>query len=420
MNQEPQILDFRNLDLNKLEYHDPLRTKGGSYISNINYSIDENTSVPIYIQTPRLRVVNGVIKRTRKAYIELELDSSDNTNFEFYNFLTKFDETNLVTCHRRSSTWFGRQFPLDDIDKSYDGPIKPNRGRSPSINLNLQTVRSNIVTEIYNDRKKPTNADYIEPGDYVVAIIEIDGLKFGTTRFVFDMSVSQIKVFKEEVKGKLTGYHIQDEPTIGFIPGQDEENQYLSDVEDDERRNTPDINDSLDAEYTNGNQVYQTEPEPIIEPKPEPVVESEPAPVIEQEPVVEPVVEPEPVVESEPEPVVEQDDIKELKKDNNEVNVSYSVDDVQKPSHNDFVSNAKTREYFDDLDELSAVNFGIDNDQYRYQVDEIRDGIRQLMTDYETYKEECQYQLNDYRSKIENATEQYRELCHRYNVQPEY
>jgi hypothetical protein len=433
MNQEPQILDFRNIDFNKLEYHDPLRTKGGSYITNINYSMDDNTSVPIYIQTPRLKVVNGIIKRTRKANIELELDSSDSTNFEFYNFLTKFDETNLVTCHRRSSTWFGRQFPLDDIDKSYDGPIKSNRNRSPSINLNLQTVRSNIVTEIYNDQRKSTNADYVEPGDYVVAIIEIDGLKFGTTRFVFDMSVSQIKVFKEEVKGKLTGYHIQDEPTIGFMPGQDEENQYLSDVEDDEHRNTPNINESLDAEYTNDNQVYETGSIPLNQDIPVDdiqVINNDGQTVTaEDEPLFEDTIQQSELDDNKNDNQYDnhndnqndnQNDIKEFRTDNVEVDVNYTTEDVQKLSHNDFVSDAKTREYFEDLDELNTINFGINDEQYKYQIHEIRDGVRQLMNDYEAYKDECQHQLNDYRTKIDSTTEQYRELCHRYNEQPEY
>lgn len=426
MNQEPQILDYRNFDFNKLEYYDPLQTKGGSYLSNINYLFNENKSIPIYIQTPRLRVAGEIVKTSRKTYIELELDSSDSSNLEFYNFLTKFDETNLVTCHRRSKHWFGFQFPLDDIDKSYDGSIKSNRGKSPSIKLNLQTIRSNIVTEIYNDRKKPTNIDYIESGDYVVAIIEIDGLKFGKSRFLFDMSVSQIKVFKTDTKGKLIGYHIQDEQIIKFQPGKDDNDEILSDIEeDDNHRISPKIDDSLDTGYNN---TVNDEVEQIELPDNEIEYDNEVNDIQEEHKINS---------DNDDDNNYDddnvnnhdndgQEDIKELKKMNDEINVNYSMDEVQKPINNDFVSNVKntTRQYYEDIDditdELNTVNFGIDDNQYQYQVAEVRDNLRKLMNDYELYKDDCQYKMNNYRTKISSTTEQYHELCHRYNVKPEF
>lgn len=414
-NPELHILDYQNFDYSRLEYYDPLQTKGGSYVSNINYLLDDNNSTPIYIQTPRLKVTSGVIETTRKTYIELDLDSSDKSNMEFYNFVMKLDEINLRTCHRKSKSWFGQQFPLDDIDKSYDGPIKANRGRSPSIKLNLQTIRGNLITEIYNDRKQQTDVDYINGGDYVVAIIEFDGLKFGKNRFIFDMSVSQIKVYKEETKGKITGYHIQDGNQVNFYPGKDDKDDYTSDVEevplsqDDRQRydtqyNDPDI--LSDVEHDVDHDVDEIQ-EPIIEPlqEPEPERESEPEPEQDQESEQES--EPEPEQESEPEQEEDQDE-ESIKEISGEVNVKYSLDD------NNYE--------IDDLipNELSTVNFGINNKQYIEQVNDMRDNIRNLMNEFEIYKDEYQNNIKEYHTMIDERREKYRELCHRYNTIPEF
>jgi hypothetical protein len=413
MNQEPQILGYENFDFNRLEYHDPLQTKGGSYVTNINFQLDDSKSIPIYIQTPRLKVVNGVVSTTRKTYIELELDSSDKSNLEFYNFLVKFDEINLRTCHRRSKSWFGQQFPLDDIDKSYDGPIKANRGHCPSIKLNLQTVRGHILTEIYNDKKQSTDSNYINEGDFVVAIIEIDGLKFGKSRFLFDMSVSQIKVFKEEVKSKLTGYHIKDERVnqVSFYPGQDNDDEYLSEVEDDERKKkSPNIDDSLyqneDNEDNEDNENNENNEDDENNENNEDNENNDKDDVVNEA-----------VYDGEVH-YLKSEHNQELKANSN--NVDYKF---QKENKNNFVENAKqtTRLYFDDMEEeLSTVNFGIDDSYYHEQVNGMRDNLRKLMSDYESYKEECQQNIEKYRQNIGENTEHYRELCHRYNINPEF
>ena len=479
MNQEPQILDYKNFDYNRLEYYDPLKSRGGSYVANINYKKHNDDSIPIYIQTPRLKVVNGIITTTKKTYIELELDSSDKSNMEFYNFLTKFDEINLRTCHQRSKNWFGVQFPLDDIDGSYNGLIKANRSRSPSIKINLQVIRGNIITEIYTDKKQSTNSSYVAPGDYVIGIIEIDGLRFSKTKFIFDMSISQIKVYKDEVKGKLTGYHIREEQIdpVVFSPSKNNENhisdteEQLDNLNDNNIEVMTSLNNNIDinVEYS----LNDNEPEEeqlilnetnIIDDNEVDVIQHNEVDEIQHNEVDE--IQYNEVDDNQTNEVdeIQNNEVDEIQNNevneiqNNEVddNQNYNnqnddeepnklletiiepedkmqstkdneVSEVQKDNYNDFVLNksSKISQYYENIDdlvptELNNVNFGIDNNLYNEQVNHLKDDLRNLINRYDDHKSNYETEIKHYQNNIKDTTDKYRELCHRYNMTPEF
>ena len=55
-----KILNFRNLDFDKLEYYQPNQTNYGSHIGNISYRLTKNNVMPVYIETPKLITTSGL------------------------------------------------------------------------------------------------------------------------------------------------------------------------------------------------------------------------------------------------------------------------------------------------------------------------------------------------------------------------
>ena len=86
-----KILNFRNLDFDKLEYYQPNQTNYGSHIGNISYRLTKNNVMPVYVETPKLITTSGILKIDNKFYMEFEIDLSNNDN-PFYDFITKFEK----------------------------------------------------------------------------------------------------------------------------------------------------------------------------------------------------------------------------------------------------------------------------------------------------------------------------------------
>lgn len=460
MNQDIKILDYRNFDFNQLQYYDPLQSRGGAYLANISYLIsNDKSSVPIYIQTPKLKVVGGVTNTIKKIYIELELDASENV--EFYNFLTKFEEMNLIICHRKSKKWFGRHFPLEEIDKSYQGCIKPNRGKSPSIKVNLQIVRSQVLTEIYRDETTLTTMDYVQDGDFVICILEISCLRFLKSKFSCDINVSQIRVFKPELKNKLTGYHINDEmiEPINFVPGSydesgDETDEIQNDVTESEPPQSNQVEVNYKLEQNEQNELNeQNEQNKLIQLHIEHENMIQQAEKYEQDKLKQLQIEQEKLIQLQAEEArlkqLQAEQEKQNNKNNNtsnnnndnnynntndniDGNDNIDNDNIDGNDNYDYHRNEITKttgknndfliEELDDLSdcELGEVNFGINKSMISQQIEEQQAMLRKLMSNYEDFQEKYQQEANQFRNRIQEQQERYREQCHRYNIIPEF
>ena len=112
---EGNILNYKDIDINEIEFSDPTKLKGGSYMAIPHYN-----NQPIYIQTPRL-INKGLNKSESRCTLELELDK---THLNFYEFLTNIDDFNIIQIQKNSEKWFKQIFPLDVVEEFYKSPVK--------------------------------------------------------------------------------------------------------------------------------------------------------------------------------------------------------------------------------------------------------------------------------------------------------
>ena len=122
------IIDYKKFDTNRLEYTEPTKVKGGSYVAAMKYRLDNNELSDVVIQTPRLLCNTGIVKSDTRSYLELEFDKE---HWLFYEFITDIDDHNIVITEKNSESWFQKKFPLDVVEEFYKSPVKPGRGKNP-------------------------------------------------------------------------------------------------------------------------------------------------------------------------------------------------------------------------------------------------------------------------------------------------
>ena len=56
------IIDYKKFDTNRLEYTEPSKVKGGSYVAAMKYRLDNNELNDVVIQTPTFYVTLELLK----------------------------------------------------------------------------------------------------------------------------------------------------------------------------------------------------------------------------------------------------------------------------------------------------------------------------------------------------------------------
>ena len=132
-------------DFNSIYLENPVPMQGGSFFTKINYS---DKKLPLYIQLPKCKSKNGIIKSTtsKKSYIDLLF------NFNEEGLLSWFE--NLESRCRdlifsKKDTWFQSDIELDDIESMFLTPIRSFKsGKFICLRSNIPYTK-NIKKEYY-------------------------------------------------------------------------------------------------------------------------------------------------------------------------------------------------------------------------------------------------------------------------------
>lgn len=305
------ILDYKKFDTSRLEYTEPSKVKGGSYIAGIKYRNDANELQDVVIQSPRLICNTGIVKTDTRSYLELDFDKD---HWLFYEFITDIDDHNIVIVEKNSETWFQKKFPLDVVEEYYKSPVKVGRGKNPpKIKVKLPITKGKIDCGIYDSNKNVIHHSDITGNSKMICVLKLIGLRFLKQQVICDWFPLQIRVC--DIEAKIPRSYLIDDSLLS------DNEEVLEEVSE------PEVKSVIEPEQVLKSQEHVEEPlaevasEPVFENTHEPVAEAEAE--VSQEPVVEAEVEAEaevskkPVVEAEvevsQEPVVENNEIvKEL------------------------------------------------------------------------------------------------------------
>ena len=189
MNDTINVINYRDIDLDKLHYDHPKSVRGGGYISLAKYG---DAGEPLFIQSPKLNTSSGICLTDLRCYIDLVLDKG---HWPFYEFLTNLDEHNVLTVGNNSNNWFNQTLPLDVIDDFYKTNIKlSSRNVAPKIRFKIPVSKGEIMCNLYNNKQELINYTNVEKDSKVIVILELIGIKFLKQQYTIDGRVVQLQM----------------------------------------------------------------------------------------------------------------------------------------------------------------------------------------------------------------------------------
>ena len=185
------VLDYKKIDISKIIYKEPIK-KGNHLYSNIYYKYN-NEEIPLYIQTPKLKLATDLKINNTKSFIELELDKE---HINFFEFINNIDDNNILTTYNNSDIWFQNQLPMDIIDDFYIGQIRMKEyNKSPIIKFKIPIYKNKKGCDFFGENKIPINPELINKQSSVICILELNGIKFFKQRFECDWNVIQLRAY---------------------------------------------------------------------------------------------------------------------------------------------------------------------------------------------------------------------------------
>ena len=230
-NKIPTILNYNNLNFENFEYFFPQKIKQDKLFSLISYNLSKTKIVPLYLETPILKVLSPILEIDNEYFIDVEL-SIKGQDTSFYDFISKLDEKNIMTSYHNSSNWFSQNIPLETIQQYYNSSIQLSDINITYLRLKIPTYNNKLLLEIYNRNKKLIQHSHIEKDDNMIGIIRFMGLKFESKHFIPEWEIYKIKLLKIEEKEILPhGYIFSDNQESEEVKEEVEEKVVKEEVE---------------------------------------------------------------------------------------------------------------------------------------------------------------------------------------------
>lgn len=172
----------------------PNGIQGGSYITKIKHN-NENS---IYLQTPKLKTKQGIIKTDKRSYFDILIDRD---NSELVEWIENLEEILQDKIYEKRNSWFETKIDREDIQNSMTPMLRPFRGgKFNLLRVSIPAIKGLIGHNkcvIYDENEDAVNMDAVSQDKSIICILEITGVKFSSKYFQIDINARQIMVCKD-------------------------------------------------------------------------------------------------------------------------------------------------------------------------------------------------------------------------------
>ena len=190
--------DF-NFDTLKLT--NPISLNNGNHFIKY-YSND----AALYIQPPKCSVKQGIVKATKKLYIDLMFT---NENDEFIRWLENIEIYSRKFIFDNREKWFETELDENDIENSFTSPLKTFRsGKFYILRVSIPTYLGKTSIKIYDEKENVLDLENITENDSVITALEILGIKCSPRSFQIEIELKQLlklqknNIFEKCILGK--------------------------------------------------------------------------------------------------------------------------------------------------------------------------------------------------------------------------
>jgi hypothetical protein len=184
------------MDTSKLKLCTPVPSQG-TFFSKL---LMNNNDEPVYIQTPKCKTKQGIVKTGKRKYTDLLFT---NHNEDFVKMISKIEDVLQELISEKQKDWFvNEDLDKEDIQNSFISPIKVYQGKNYLLRVNLNYSRSKIEGDIpiFNDNEMTKTLDDITQDSEIICILEILGIKFSQKYFQIEINIKQIMIIENQYK----------------------------------------------------------------------------------------------------------------------------------------------------------------------------------------------------------------------------
>ena len=192
-----------NFPFNQLSMTSPASASGGIHFSKLLVN-----KLPIYIQTPKCKTKQGIVKSGKKMYSDLVFTNDDE---EFIQWLETLETTVRKLIYDNRTKWFDTDLTEEDVESYFTQTVKlfksgkmylvrvnasfPKGGQSGSIVLKKSDGIDTMV-KIYDENENDVAAETIDEKTSMITIVEIQGIRCSAKSFQIDIELKQIMILK--------------------------------------------------------------------------------------------------------------------------------------------------------------------------------------------------------------------------------
>jgi hypothetical protein len=174
---------------NKISLITPTSISSGVHFSKILINKRQ-----LYVQSPKCKTKQGVVKSGKKIHADLVFSNDDE---EFIQWIEMLELTVRKHIFTNREKWFDMDLDEDDIESYFSPTVKIFKsGKQYIMRANVSQRIGSSSLKIYDENEIDVEMESINENTPMITILEIQGVRCSAKSFQIDIELKQIMVLK--------------------------------------------------------------------------------------------------------------------------------------------------------------------------------------------------------------------------------
>ncbi len=186
---------YDTFDFSKFILTHPESLQGGSFFTKLNVNNDA-----LYVQTPKCISKQGVVSSSgKKSYIDLMFSSDDS---KFIEFMENLEKSCVEKIHEKRNSWFTNDIDENDIENAFAATLRPFKaGKYYLLRASIAPSKNLVKMPtcfVFDESENKLSLDDIRPENDLITVLEIQGIKFTSKSFQFEIILRQALIMSNK------------------------------------------------------------------------------------------------------------------------------------------------------------------------------------------------------------------------------
>lgn len=183
--------DFKEFPFVNLKGGKPTLVSNNNYF--IKYSIHDH---PIYVQIPKCKSKQGILKVGRKYFIDFMLTSD---NEDFITWIEALETFSIDYLYNNRTEWFEEEMEKQEIETYFVSPIRVFKsGKFYILRVPIASAMGKPVMKIYNEDEVEVPYESINENTLLLSVLEFKGIKCSPRSFQLEIEAKQMMSMKPD------------------------------------------------------------------------------------------------------------------------------------------------------------------------------------------------------------------------------